>query len=909
MANIRNLEEDNGSVFYPLTHERAVVDSNGVRLHTKLENVDQVINGINASETSNPGTASSYWLDNNGTIGYASSGKGLHRANYVKVVEGYDIELTTTLGTSTANAAFFCDDSNAIIQTISKVDSTTSFSGVVPSGATRIYVNYLSTFEVSILGLLTKVDNIDSVMKDITGQEIPVAFTENTSYWKGDIGSAISSSSASYLKRSISFLSVTPGDRYFIKSKGQGLSDNASYIITNSNDIILVKGIGEKLDYTLVTIPENGARIYFNTNKDNISFFSFRTFGELIGIERQIDEILPRQAEYVDDDSNVIPDKAASNKEFNEFKDGLGPFISGKELSDIPVYEGKSRWDDDGNGYIQQGTSTALYRYEPITVPSGNSVLLRYQQRVSVTYIVCYFTDDNERILGTLNEHDTLVNPPSGTTKMYVNTGTADNNVVHIIFASGMFIDGGEGGASNSVSIYAPSPQLPANNTSGSDFDCENVTAQDFQTAFENLIAELPVYFMTGLITPRIGNIFEKVGTDASGQLSIKSYVFSRRNRYAWKAADRLYAYKNGSTVVYIDSCSPLVGSPIYSNDNRTLSGATISSYNGSTNSFSASNGVTYTRDSASDVAAKVVYTTSPMNEEGNANRTVYSKTDSQLGTGTGTDTTHLSYNSMSYERCESLDYHTEHKGTIVLWGNEHGPSSDCCEPSVILYRMAKDITEGGRNNPLLQYLWKYFKFVFIPAANPYGVNIKSRRNYNDVNINRNYNTPGWYVISDSDKGSYPGDQPETQYIMNTVKFFDASIAIDIHCLSYVAVYSYGDGYYPAGRTHFEGVIPDGADGKYNSRVRETMGELSCNYTSYGNGDYETGSQGPDWLNYENIVGGLIEMTPGEGAASYNGKQHTARIMFIDYTLLLNTLRMWLSGFDPNTNLSKIGIW
>lgn len=40
MASIRNLKEKNGNVFYPLTHERAVRDSNGVSLDTKLAGLE-----------------------------------------------------------------------------------------------------------------------------------------------------------------------------------------------------------------------------------------------------------------------------------------------------------------------------------------------------------------------------------------------------------------------------------------------------------------------------------------------------------------------------------------------------------------------------------------------------------------------------------------------------------------------------------------------------------------------------------------------------------------------------------------------------------------------------------------------------------------------------------------------------
>lgn len=40
MASIRNLKEPNGNVFYPLTHERAVKDSNGVSLESKLAGLE-----------------------------------------------------------------------------------------------------------------------------------------------------------------------------------------------------------------------------------------------------------------------------------------------------------------------------------------------------------------------------------------------------------------------------------------------------------------------------------------------------------------------------------------------------------------------------------------------------------------------------------------------------------------------------------------------------------------------------------------------------------------------------------------------------------------------------------------------------------------------------------------------------
>ena len=283
----------------------------------------------------------------------------------------------------------------------------------------------------------------------------------------------------------------------------------------------------------------------------------------------------------------------------------------------------------------------------------------------------------------------------------------------------------------------------------------------------------------------------------------------------------------------------------------------------------------------------------------------LYNRNDESAGTATAIDLTHLSLNSKTYTRCNDLDYHTAHKGTIVIWGNEHGPHSDPMEPAIILYRMASDFVRGCRNNKFMLYLKENYKIVMIPTANPYGCQyprVDGRLNYNSVNINRNYDTVGWSVIADTDKGSEAGDQPETQYIMNACKYFGANLAIDIHCLSFYMSGSYG-------RTHYEGYIPNT---ELNDKVADVMLGYSMSYTSYGNASPSTSSQGSDWIYANGMSGGLIEMYAGpKGNYSqpfYNGKQHTAFIMEVDYTLLLNTLRMWLSGIDSSLNLSKASI-
>lgn len=46
MPNIRYLQDNNGEIFYPMTHERGVCDSNGVRLTTKLGQTDAIIENL-----------------------------------------------------------------------------------------------------------------------------------------------------------------------------------------------------------------------------------------------------------------------------------------------------------------------------------------------------------------------------------------------------------------------------------------------------------------------------------------------------------------------------------------------------------------------------------------------------------------------------------------------------------------------------------------------------------------------------------------------------------------------------------------------------------------------------------------------------------------------------------------------
>lgn len=451
--------------------------------------------------------------------------------------------------------------------------------------------------------------------------------------------------------------------------------------------------------------------------------------------------------------------------------------------------------------------------------------------------------------------------------------------------------------------LYAPSPQLPAGSEADADFDAENLTPEVLYSAYDNLIDELSAPMNSAFDSPKFGTLNSVQGDDASGTFKLRTYVFTKRNRFAWKHSDRLYAWKSsGNVVLYTDSCSPRIGDVLYSDYARTASGKTVSSYDASTQSLLASDSVTYSRYSDGNISPDICWSTNFF-YRGNTtpiNVGLYGKDGVKIGDALYVDDSHVSLNNKIYERCASQDYHTDNKMTVFLWANEHGAQSDPLEPAIILYRLAKDLCYGCRNNDFISFLKNYCKVVILPCANPWGVNEWSeykrqgRNNYNNVNINRNYDTPGWSEQSDSDKGTYAGDQNETQYIMNMCLDFEADIAVDIHCLGYVTQNNQG-------QTHFEGYIPSSV---MNGYINTVLVGFGFSYTSYGESLPETTAQGASFIRFNGISGGLIEMNAGKYSSSYNGKQHTPFIMEADYTLLLNTVRMWMYGVDPELDLS-----
>lgn len=669
---------------------------------------------------------------------------------------------------------------------------------------------------------------------------------------------------------------VIPGQMLSYETQRSGVS-GPSLIIADANDNVLIKSDEQS---GTVTAPNHAARLYFNSTLAGFSLSLFGVINSMPEVQKQLAEqkgIELHIAQGAGPAGAVYP----GTIEQGNINGSTGANTSStkciRTLSYVRVWPGATYTYS-----LNQGFSLGLAFYDSQEGFLGKREWLSgsgsYQDAYNGDLLRIVIYNSSKNITPADYQDAGLV------LKADVTSVGADCAPLSRLVALESIVGEAE--------IYAPEAQHPADGSSGSDFDAENLTPQALYDAFDDLgekIAppSLPIY-------PKYITKYEKEGYDETSTHKINAYVLTKRNRYAWKSSEKLYAWKNGDTVVYIDSCSPRVGDVIYSDNLRTISGATVSSYDSSTQTITASDSTAYTRYKDGNVAADILFSDN-LKESGTI--TLYNKNGISQGSATLTDSTHATLSGKVYARSDSYDYHTDTKGTVVIWANEHGAQSDPYEGSVSLYNLARDLTLGGfRNHRFLLFLKEYVKVVLIPCANPYSMyeyatnKREGRFNANGVNLNRNYDTPGWGSYSGEPKGSYAGDQSETQFIMNTCLDFNADLAVDVHCLSYTTQANQG-------KCHYSGYVPNSTA---NNRVGTVMGNYGLAYTTYGNADPQSEAGGKDWIYFNGISGGLIEMNAGLYSSSFNGKQHSAFTLEADYTLLLNAIRMWWYGVNPD---------
>lgn len=105
--------------------------------------------------------------------------------------------------------------------------------------------------------------------------------------------------------------------------------------------------------------------------------------------------------------------------------------------------------------------------------------------------------------------------------------------------------------------VHAPSPQLPANAESGSDFNLHTFAdfGAGYHSYFDDLVARYPHYLTR-----------EFLGNDSSETLPMYRYTLGNHYWNAWYKENypRMYAWKNDNKVIYSKSVSPRIGDVMY---------------------------------------------------------------------------------------------------------------------------------------------------------------------------------------------------------------------------------------------------------------------------------------------------------------------------------------------------------
>ena len=455
--------------------------------------------------------------------------------------------------------------------------------------------------------------------------------------------------------------------------------------------------------------------------------------------------------------------------------------------------------------------------------------------------------------------------------------------------------------------VFAPSPQLPADGSETADFNGikEYITAEHIYAYIDALLSKYP-RFLTK----------EIMGKDASGTHDWCRYVCSRRAYDAWQKPNypHMYAWANGSTVIYSVSVSPRIGDTMYSTAYIGTAKGTVSAVSNANQSRTVG-GVVYTRDKGKDIEPTLVYTETAYSpyfssQYAGYKNGIYDGTKAKISTVSSMANGILTgANGVSYTRYSLGDRNSkfERIPAIVIGGNEHGTGGDPATPAMVAARMVKDLCEcKNADNPFINLLKNEYMMVFCPVVNPWGLH-KDNHSYcnsNGVNLDRNFDTPGWMPQSEEkdnwNTGSYGGSENETQYFINTLVASKCKLAMCNH--------SYGEGLdYSMPAENREAVSAGicsymlGRDKpKYTNDLLKIADVMAANYNLVFNKNSDTATPETaaktrsyiEWIGADCVA---LEMNSREGfITDGNGAQFTARVMEAAYTQLLQVLYMMI---------------
>lgn len=446
------------------------------------------------------------------------------------------------------------------------------------------------------------------------------------------------------------------------------------------------------------------------------------------------------------------------------------------------------------------------------------------------------------------------------------------------------------------ISVFAPSPQLPADGSETADFngDRNYITAEQIYAYIDELLDQYPKYITK-----------EVLGKDESGVHDWCRYVCSSRTYDAWQKPDYppMYAWVNGSTVIYSESVSPRIGDVLYITPYLGKVKGTVMEVNNAKQTRIV-DGVIYKRDKTKDVEPTLVYT-----------KTTYSSSlsDKYIGTQNGVyDVSKTKVSTIatidngilvdahgaSYIRYPLGDRNSEFEEipAIVIGGNEHGTGGDPAMPAILSARMIKDLCKDKyKENALLNVLKTEYMVVFCPVINPWGFHKDNQSYYNSngVNLDRNFDTPGWGNDAYEPQGDYGGSEIETQFFMNTLVAANAKIAMCNH--------SFGEAAEPGMCAYMFGTNKN----KYTESLLKIGEVLLTSYNlvfaDYGEAPPEKWAKTRSYFEWIGIEGVALEFQSRDVFITdlnndATGKQFTARVMEAGYTQLLQVLYMLINS-------------
>ena len=480
--------------------------------------------------------------------------------------------------------------------------------------------------------------------------------------------------------------------------------------------------------------------------------------------------------------------------------------------------------------------------------------------------------DYEDRIISLENKAEAIPENTRRIAELENKVGTVDENaVVH-----------------NAVGATYPASQKAAQSEfEGYDIDIYNSMADEVFSYIDTIISGKDTVSK------------EILGKDASGKYDIARYTYAKREHIAWQRANypKMYAWKNGTTVIYSVSVSPRKDDTLYSTSYIGTAYGTVTAVN-ATNRSRTVGGLEFVRYESGDVKPTVFYT--DKDDERNSN-------------------TSIVHEGITYNRYPLGDLGANRRKLIpvFIYANEHGTNfkgainTDTMSESklcgLVATRILCDLaTDKQISNPLYKFIRDNCLLVVIPVANPFGFNYNltadtntgnsGYNNANNININRNYDTPGWDAAG---WGATAGSENETQYIMNTIAESGAVVAMSLHSMG-------GNKSANRGTCAYQGQQPDG-NGYNEEKLAKVISFLKNNY-GYNLGNYDSGvaenmpdvtSKSPSYITQCGAYGGIIEFCPADSDKSLEGFVHEMKQKVIEnaYAQTINLTAMWLSDY------------